>query len=333
MTEIQRNFGRKISPSHLLNLVLITVIAGAAIFGWFYFRKVDPVTQITNVLPATGPGKPKFMFNLWGNESETFVRPLDVTVMDNKIYALDSRNFIWVYDNTGKYITRFAGAGQKKEQLLDPQSLTSYNGNIYVADMRKRKVVVYTGDGKFVGYFAENYLNAPYYIRFIDGKFYIQEGFHVKVFDTGGKMLADIGGRGVEKGQFGVNIGVTADKDGNIYVMDTGNYRIQVFDPQGNFKFSWGRRPGIEPPSGEETPEYDYTRGIAFDKAGYIWVARPMSRMVSVLDPQNGKKLADLKDVEAEGRPFGGPTNLFIDQDNRLFVVDQVGRRIVAFKL
>jgi DNA-binding beta-propeller fold protein YncE len=59
--------------------------------------------------------------------------------------------------------------------------------------------------------------------------------------------------------------GVAADKDGNIYVVDTGNNRIQKFTRDGTFLAQWGTLGGGD---GQFYNPY----GIAVDGSGYVYV-------------------------------------------------------------
>ena len=49
--------------------------------------------------------------------------------------------------------------------------------------------------------------------------------------DPSGKLITRWGSKGSGDGQFNNPTGVAVDKEGNVYVMDTGNYRIQKFKP------------------------------------------------------------------------------------------------------
>jgi tripartite motif-containing protein 71 len=55
----------------------------------------------------------------------------------------------------------------------------------------------------------------------------------VQMFDGNGQFLAKWGGTGSGMGQFLYPQGVAMDGSGNIYVVDDGNDRIQVFGPPG----------------------------------------------------------------------------------------------------
>ena len=71
------------------------------------------------------------------------------------------------------------------------------------------------------------------------GNIYIADGYgnaRVAKFDKNGKFIKSWGFRGTEQGQFNSVRGIALDTQGNVYVADTGNKRIQVFDGDGNFK-------------------------------------------------------------------------------------------------
>ncbi len=71
------------------------------------------------------------------------------------------------------------------------------------------------------------------------GNIYVADGFgnaRVAKFDKDGKFVKSWGSRGDGPGQFNTVHGIAVDAQGNVYVADTANKRIQVFDSDGNFK-------------------------------------------------------------------------------------------------
>jgi DNA-binding beta-propeller fold protein YncE len=71
------------------------------------------------------------------------------------------------------------------------------------------------------------------------GNIYVADGFgnaRVAKFDPNGKFVKSWGSRGQEQGQFNTVHGIAIDAQGNVYVADSGNKRIQVFDGNGTFK-------------------------------------------------------------------------------------------------
>jgi DNA-binding beta-propeller fold protein YncE len=71
------------------------------------------------------------------------------------------------------------------------------------------------------------------------GNIYVADGLgnaRVAKFDKDGKFVKSWGSRGEEPGQFNMVHGIAIDAQDNVYVADTGNQRIQVFDRDGTFK-------------------------------------------------------------------------------------------------
>jgi NHL repeat len=76
-----------------------------------------------------------------------------------------------------------------------------------------------------------------------DGNIYVADGVamgagnaRVAKFDKDGHFIKSWGQRGSEVGQFNSLRGIALDAQGNVYVADAGNKRIQVFDSDGNPK-------------------------------------------------------------------------------------------------
>jgi DNA-binding beta-propeller fold protein YncE len=85
----------------------------------------------------------------------------------------------------------------------------------------------------------------------------------------GGESL---GSYGTKNGQFSEPQGIATDSKGNVYVADTLNHRVQVFDSNGKYKSSFGK-------FGEKSGEFRFPHDIVVDSKGNIYVA----------DSQNGR--------------------------------------------
>ena len=71
------------------------------------------------------------------------------------------------------------------------------------------------------------------------GNIYVADGYgnaRVAKYDRNGKWLKNWGSRGTGQGQFNIVHGIAIDGQGNVYVGDEGNKRVQVFDGEGTFK-------------------------------------------------------------------------------------------------
>jgi sugar lactone lactonase YvrE len=124
------------------------------------------------------------------------------------------------------------------------------------------------------------------------------------------------GGKGTGKGQFDNPRGVAVDTEGNIFVADTGNGRIEKFSPDGTYVTSIGTK--------GEYGQLGEPNGIAIDRVGNIYVADVSNHSV--------RKLAPDGTLIAEWAPgLYGPRRIAIGPDDSIYVVDQGRTRIVKF--
>jgi hypothetical protein len=71
------------------------------------------------------------------------------------------------------------------------------------------------------------------------GNIYVADGYgnaRVAKYEPTGKYIKSWGQKGTAPGQFNMVHGIVIDAQGNVYVADEGNRRIQVFDGEGTFK-------------------------------------------------------------------------------------------------
>jgi len=121
------------------------------------------------------------------------------------------------------------------------------------------------------------------------------------------------GGSGAGKAEFDSPTGIFVDGNGNVFVADTNNGRIEKFSPNGTFVTSIGQ---FEAPS-----------GIAVDRAGNIYVAEIGSKhRVQKLGP-------DGTFIAAWAPGLYGPRRIAIGPDDSIYVVDSGRNRIVKFSL
>ncbi len=117
--------------------------------------------------------------------------------------------------------------------------------------------------------------------------------------------------------------------DGRIYVADTGNHRIQVFDADGSFAFGWGS-------FGEGDGQFNEPWGIAVANDGRVYVVDTWNHRVQVFDA-DGKFLKKWGAfVSTDGQlgqqgVFWGPRDIAIDANGNLLVTDTGNKRVQIF--
>jgi DNA-binding beta-propeller fold protein YncE len=128
------------------------------------------------------------------------------------------------------------------------------------------------------------------------------------------------GGVGTEPGQFAGPRGLATDDHGNIYVSDTGNSRIQEFDPEGKFITFIGT-------AGSGPGELRQPNGIAVDPSGNIYVADAMNQKL-IKYGADGKFVSEWKGPDSG---FYGPRDLAFGANKLLYIIDQGRTRVARF--
>ena len=131
------------------------------------------------------------------------------------------------------------------------------------------------------------------------------------------------GTTGTADGQFDNPTGVAIDSDGNVYIVDSNNDRIQKFDSTGAFLISWGS-------SGSADGEFSNPSRIEVDSAGNMYVTDTGNNRVQVFD-SNGNHLLSFGSTGSADGQFSGPRGIVVDSTGNIYVSDQGNHRIQKF--
>lgn len=174
----------------------------------------------------------------WGEG--VFVRPHGITIgPDDSVYCTDD------LDHT---VRKFTPEGR----LLFTLGTSGKPSNTGATSIDYRTI-------KHAGepfYFPTNVALSP------AGEIYVTDGYgnaRVHKFTPDGKLMFSWGNPGIGPGEFHVPHGIAVDREGNLFVADRENSRIQIFAPDGTFL---SERTGIARPC-----------QVAFDAAGNLYVA------------------------------------------------------------
>jgi uncharacterized protein (TIGR03663 family) len=121
-------------------------------------------------------------------------------------------------------------------------------------------------------------------------------------------------------GSFAEPRGLATDTAGNLYVADTKNHRIQVFDPSGKLLRSFGTK-------GPGDGQLNEPCGVAVDSTGEVWVADTWNGRIARFGP-DGSWRGALIDPQ---KPFFGPRAVVISK-GQIFVADTGNKRIARFE-
>ena len=118
-------------------------------------------------------------------------------------------------------------------------------------------------------------------------------------------------------GQFRQPRGIAADSQGNVYVADFDNNRIQKFNSDLEYVSEWGD-------AGNLPGEFRQPCGIAVDSTDTVYVADTWNQRVQVFT-------ADGQYVREWGGPYFGPRGIGVSQDGKVYLADTGNHRIRRF--
>jgi streptogramin lyase len=140
---------------------------------------------------------------------------------------VDKDDNIWASDKGSDMVIKFSPQGRvlmvfgRKQESADYGTgpLKHVSPPLPPIDGQFRQVTDMTWDAEGNTYISDGYINS-----------------RVAKVDKNGKWLMSFGTPGSGPGQLNTPHSIAADAEGNIYVADRGNGRIQVFDGNGNFE-------------------------------------------------------------------------------------------------
>ncbi|HEC20089.1 MAG TPA: 6-bladed beta-propeller [Gammaproteobacteria bacterium] len=265
-------------------------------------------------------------------------KPYGVAVHQGRVYVTDTvKRAIVMFDVPGKNY-KLIGTEDGPGRLRKPIGIAvSKSGNIYVADNSAKRVVVFDRDGNFLRAFGNRSLmSRPSGIAIspdetrayvIDTGGIETQEHHMLIFDAQtGEHLQTIGTRGREEGNFNLALQATTTPDGTVYVTDSGNFRVEAFDRDGNFKLAFGS-------VGRKSGQFARPKGIASDPDGNIYVVDAAFGNFQIFDPK-GRLLmfiGDRSQTPGPGR-YMLPAGIAVDEDGRVYMVDQFFRKVDIFR-
>ncbi|MFQ5735528.1 MAG: 6-bladed beta-propeller [Thermodesulfobacteriota bacterium] len=270
---------------------------------------------------------------LLGKESKGLLKkPMGVYVdPDGKVYVTDTAAAdVFIIDPVNKTGTTASELGANI--FFKPIGVgTDSKGRLYVTDSQSDNVTILDPKtGKVLGHLAPDepfeqptglVVDRPRHRVFVTDTHTHQ----IKIFDTETfKQIGSIGKRGKEEGEFNFPSHITVDKDGKLYVVDTMNGRVQIFDAEGKFLRTFGE-------FGDAPGMFARPKGVGVDSEGHIYVVDSAFNNVQIFD-QEGHTLMAFASYGNDRGQMILPAGLAVDKDDNIYVVDSWNRRVEVFE-
>lgn len=199
-------------------------------------------------------------------------------------------------------------------------------GYKYLADRNRGEIVVFDQMDRFMrGYKAGEEFNPTDVVVFGDRVFASDVGTErIVVFDrSSGEVIDAIGGQGEVEGTFRFPTHLTVDDDGNLFVTDFLNFRVQKFDSDGSFVTTIGE-PG-DFPGAMPRP-----KGIAVDRDGRLYAVDSAFEIVQIFDIESGSALMPFGKFGSINGGTWLPAGVHIDYDNLGYFSEYVDPKFQA---
>lgn len=264
--------------------------------------------------------------------SSPLYRPTGIAIdFQGNVFIADTGNDRVVKcDSEGRFLTEAGGFGSGAGEFNRPTYITTDNGlNVYLVDAQNKRIqrldrnlnfistIQIEEDGDFSG------LGLPEGIA-------LTPSGEIVVSDTEGDLLIEVssfsehkttyGGFGEIEGGLRDPLGVFVSRNGEVYVADSRNDRVAVFDQFGNFLRSLGEEVLSNP------------GGVTVGQDQSVYVANTGGSSLVVLGPE-GNLIAEYGKLEQGMMSLSRPTDLEFGEGGKLFLVDSGNNRVVVFEV
>jgi len=252
--------------------------------------------------------------SLFGSDERVkeFVRPFGVAHVKGKIYVVDASLGVAVAVDLPAKKFDFIHETEGGPFRSPMDIFVAEDGYRYIADTGREQIIVLDENDVFQRVYGKEGQFRPLSVAVDGDRVYVCDvrESEIEVLDRQtGELIHKIGGTGADDGKFQWPTRVTLDSEGNLFVTDFLNFRVQKFDRDGQFVKvigELGNWPGAMP----------RPKGLTVDRDGYLYVVDAAFELVQIFDTRTAEVLMAFGKFGP--KPGGNwlPVDVDIDYDN-----------------
>jgi len=268
-----------------------------------------------------------------------FHRPFAVDALNDKVLISDAGSRrVFLLDLKNKSLTSTAVTVGQGKGFGFPAGVAILDGDEFlVSDSATRRVGRYSFAGEVLSYFGEGQLVRPTAVA-IDRRHQriavVDTAAHkLLLFNLDGTLVGTLGERGTEPGHFNFPVDADFDANGNLFVLDSMNFRVQRFDWTGT-DYGYVSHFGE---TGTAPGSFVRPKGLAVSPSGHVYVTDGLTHRVLIFDRDGTFLLTFGGKFIATGGEFapGGlymPVGIAADERDGIWVVDSLNRMVHHFQ-
>ncbi|MDP2682777.1 MAG: 6-bladed beta-propeller [Deltaproteobacteria bacterium] len=232
---------------------------------------------------------------------------------DNSFYIVDTDNHrVQVFDKDFNFIRQLGeGRGKTDGKFYYPRGVATdaSSGDVYVVDSGNNRIQKFSAKGNFIKQWGNVVKpveeKKPGEMSYSDG--------NETTFSRGGDPSVELYDP----------LNAVVDKNGNLFVVDSGNHRIKKYDKEGTLLLAWGINGSLD-------GMLHYPSDIEVDDSQTVYVSDMGNNRIQKFDKEG-------KFIGKWGRKGTGDTNLklplgiAIDASGHLYVADSGNHRVHKF--
>ena len=244
-------------------------------------------------------------------EAQRLTQPYGIAMDKGRLYVADTgAGGLAIFDLVRQRYSFMTGSGAGR--IKRPINVRiDADGTRYVTDTGRDQVLVYDRDDRYLRAYGVEGQFRPVDLAISGGRLYVADILHhqVHVLDkASGKLLFKFGKPGSGEGELFHPTNIALGPDGDIYVVETSNFRVQRFTGEGKPVRTYGS-------VGSTVGSFARPKGIAMDRNGRLLVGDAAFQNVQVFD-NSGKLLMYFGQTEGRTDGLNLPAGVTVDYDN-----------------